>query len=181
MSLLLPPRFVPVFALVSLAAVFTGCTTTTTVLVPVLGDTEKIRVDIGSSGPAKVSGDGFEVTFAGFIPHPAPQRPDFAFGFTVKNAQAPRRVIIEDITEEKSTLLLTDDAPTLSGNQWRRDVTGMLATDPRLEWLTKLNNEMRIYRFTITAADGHKVVLNQATSYPGFAKTQILESLTPKP
>ena len=178
------PRFalVPFFFALTMLATFSGCgSASTTVLVPVLGGNEKVRVDLTPRGPAHANEDGFETTVAGFIPNAPPQRADLAFAFTVKNGQAPRRVSVEDISEDAPVLMVTDEAPALTKNEWRGVVAGIASTDPRIEWLHRMNNEIRIYRFTIIAADGHKVVLNQAANYPSFLKTMISDSLAPKP
>lgn len=166
----------------SLLLSLSGCGTgSTTVLVPALGGKEKIRVELTSQGPAHSKADGFETIIAGFVPNSPPKPADMAFAFISKDSQAPRRVLIEDITEESPVTIVTDEAPALKNNQWRHIISGIAVTDPRIEWLQRMNAEIRIYRFTITAAEGHKVVLDQATNYPSFVKSMISESLKPKP
>jgi hypothetical protein len=39
-----------------------------------------------------------------------------------------------------------------------------------------MNSEIRIFRFTIIAADGHRVVLDQASSFPTYIKDVVREA-----
>jgi hypothetical protein len=157
-----------------------GCSSGATVLVPVMGGREKVRVEFTSHGPAHASADGFEVTQAGFVPNPAPKPPDFSFTVSVKGVPPPRRIVIEDITEETAVLFFKDENPTVKDGMWHGLIAGIDAHDPRTEWLYRLNNDLRIYRFTITTADGHTLVLDQPSNYPTFLKMAIRTSFGEK-
>ena len=169
---------IPLVGLLSALAVFAlslaGCGTGATVLVPVLGGRERVRVEFTNHGPAHAEADGFEVQFAGFINNTPPKTPDFGFTVSVaKNTPPPRRITVEDITEEAPVPYLTDEAPVVKDGAWRGVIAGIDAHDPRTEWLYRVNNDLRIFRFTIIADDGHKIVLDQASNYPTYIKTAI--------
>jgi hypothetical protein len=37
---------------------------------------------------------------------------------------------------------------------WRRETEPLPPTDPQLGWLATITNTLRVYRFTLTSADG---------------------------
>ncbi len=181
-----PSPRTPFFGFLSSLAVFSllfaGCGTRgTTMLVPVNGGRERVRVDFTSHGPAHAEADGFEVQFAGFLPNPAPKTPDFCFTLSIHGVPPPRRITVEDITDEAPVLFFTDENPTVKNEAWRGLITGIDAHDPRTAWLYHVNDDLRIYRFTVIAADGHKVVLDQASNYPNYIKTAIRTFFGEKP
>jgi hypothetical protein len=163
-------------ALAIFSSLLTGCSTGTIVLVPVMGGKEKVRVELTAHGPTHAAEDGFEIQFVSFVPNKAPKTPDFIFLIGVKDAKPPRSITVEDITDEASRMFLTDEAPKVTAGVWRGELLTLPLSDPRIEWIHRMNSEIRIFRFTIIAADGHRVVLDQASSFPTYIKDVVREA-----
>jgi hypothetical protein len=52
-------------------------------------------------------------------------------------------------------LLLSFAAPLPAADgAWRRETEPLPPTDPQLGWLATITNTLRVYRFTLTSADG---------------------------
>lgn len=168
------------FTLLSAGGCVTGSRGNTTMLIPVAGGREKVRVEFTRNGPAHPSADGFAVISAGVVLDPTRRQLDFGFELAVKPATPPRRVTVEDITDDTALLYITDEKPVVDGGRWRGTVLAISPSEPRAEWISRLNDEIRIYRFTVVAADGHTVVLDQARSYPGYVKSVIRVGLGEK-
>ena len=106
------------------------------------------------------------------------QSPDkkfaYHFAFTDTRKRALRQVRVEDVSDEKATLLLDQANPTLSARgQWIGDPEPLVPTDPRLTWLATVSDSVRVARFTLTFADGQTLTLLQGTLYPAGLKSAI--------
>jgi hypothetical protein len=169
-------------ALAVVSLLLAGCGTGgTTVLVPVNGGREKVRVEFTAHGPAHASAEGFEVMAAGFIPYPAPKKPELGFSIVAKGAPPLRRINVEDITEEAPVTMFTDEAPVFKDGTWWGIIKETDAHDPRIDWLYRANNDLRIYRFTLTTTDGRTLVLDHPSNFPTFLKAAIRASFGEKP
>lgn len=165
-------------AVTALGALLTGCDTpfavsNTTILVPIAGG-EKVEVTYGRAGPVMVLKNGVQIETSILDLSKDKKHLVYVFKFLVKNGATPRRVLVADLTDDPAELIVDDHAPQLTNGHWvaervDRDPRG----DPTLAWLGTVDDSMRIYRFTVTLADGTVVVLDQPVSYPGYLKGAI--------
>jgi hypothetical protein len=168
-------------AAVALAAILAGCDTpftvsNTTILVPIAGG-EKVEVTFGRAGPVLVDKDGVRMEGAILDLSPDKKHVIYAFKFLVKNGVAPKRVTVTDLTDDPAELLIDDRDPHLQDRRWLAPRIPRDGHEPALAWLHTVDDSMRIYRLTVTLADGTVAVLDQPVSYPGFLKAAILKTI----
>ena len=107
---------------------------------------------------------------------PDDERKKLVYSFRFSDASATRTwqsVRVEDVTEDAPILIHEDLQPKLVDRQWSALTRKFDADDPALRWVFYVNDSVRIYRFTMTATDGRKIVLYQATMVPAFIKGAI--------
>jgi len=89
-----------------------------------------------------------------------------------------KRITIDDQGEDPPRLLVDDYDPKMSSTgQWKLTTPVLDLKDSGLEWITQLDDTIRVYRFTVVLADGSKVVLRQPAMYPVIEKALIRKML----
>ncbi|HWA87995.1 MAG TPA: hypothetical protein VG710_17335 [Opitutus sp.] len=107
-------------------------------------------------------------------PNPKDKTLVYLLRFIVEKGQpAPRHVKVEDVSDETSFLLVEDSHPKLTNNEWRGVSRTYKTDEPEMRWLSYLDQSFRIYRFTVTLADGRTVVLHEGVMVPSFGKAML--------
>lgn len=131
---------------------------------------ERLEFPIKGGGPERASAGGLTVLSSQFI---GPPRGGVTFmGFLIKNdtGQELKKVLVEDVSEEKPAKILEDDSPKMVDGSWRGVSEPISSTNPPFEWLAYLDASNRVYRFSVTLADGKTIALNQLTIFPAWMK-----------
>ena len=109
----------------------------------------------------------------------------YVFSFDVKGGELPRRVTVDDVSEDPVTNWVDDDHPAFKAGHWEFRTRRIGFDEKTMRWLHELDASVRVYRFTIEKADGTKVVLDAAGVYPmgvkEFVKTQVDAAARPQP
>ncbi len=130
------------------------------------------RPELATSGTIKIRAAGLSRP-----PGEGVKKVTYDFVFEDKSGAVPKAVKIEDVSEKTPLPILEDLNPKLKDNFWTGTSKAMDADDPLLSWVPYLDNSFRVFRFTITAADGHETVLYQGWSVPGFVKAGVRMAL----
>jgi len=94
----------------------------------------------------------------------------YKFLFFEKTGNAPRSVVVEDVSGPAPEILVEDDHPALIKKAWLGTSGPKTADDPRLGWLNEPDDSFRIYRVTIVTSDGRRLVMYTAAGYAAPAK-----------
>jgi hypothetical protein len=153
-----------------------GCATGDVVmLVPIVGG-EKLRVPLGRGGPVMTNEGGVRIDGATFVFN-KDKKVVYAFAFTDSRKRALRSVRAEDVSDTAPLVLLDDAQPKLSAaGEWHGESTPADAGDPRLEWFATITNSVRVYRLTLTFADGQTLVLLQGAMFPAQVKAIVRQA-----
>jgi hypothetical protein len=102
----------------------------------------------------------------------------YTFAFTEKKNARPRSVLVEDVTGERPEVLVVDSDPqiTLEG-YWKGNSTPRRKGDLSLGWVTDTGDTYKVFRFSITTADGVPLIIHQASVWSGHSKPLIREVL----
>lgn len=161
-------------ALLSLAV--GGCATGDISMVATIAGGQKLRVPIGRNGVALTNQDGIQINAAHFTLN-AEKKVVFVFEFTDSRKRTLRNVRVEDVSDEAPDLLVESTQPTLSpAGQWRGESTPLPVTHSRLSWLATIPNTLRVFRFTLTFADGQTAILHQGMLCPAATKSAVRQA-----
>lgn len=162
--------------LVPAVALWSGCQTGEIVrVVPVSGGGQ-INVPMTGKGPTPGEGEGYRVAVAGlqpFEPNQDPRQVRYTFALTSEKEPALARIQVEDISDEQAAPLIDDAQPAFKNRRWEALTDVLTPEDPRLKWIYQITLSFRVYRFTLTAKDGHKISFNHVSVYPPFVKEAI--------
>jgi hypothetical protein len=131
---------------------------------------QRIEFPITGGGPAPAKQDGIAVASAQFL---GPPRGGVTFiGFVIKNesGQELKKVFVEDVSDEAPVKILEDASPKMVNGVWRGISEPIRSAAPPFEWLAYLDASNRVYRFTVTLADGKTIALNQLSIFPAWMK-----------
>jgi hypothetical protein len=140
-----------------------------------IADGTKVDVPLGANGNQPVSDDAVSIRLLQFSPWDmGPDKPKaVAFHFIVeflKGAQ-PTSIKIEDVTEDPIELIYEDDHAHLTkGNIWGAGSRPFAPQDEHVKWILTLDNNVRVYKFTVKLADGTVHTLLKPIIIPGFMK-----------
>jgi hypothetical protein len=103
----------------------------------------------------------------------------FRFELAEKNGRVPRRIRVEDVSENAPVLLLDDPAPRFAETtrRWQGVVGPLAPTDQRIAWISTRDDTTRVYRFTVETADGRTVEMLQGTLFHNYIKTALRQVL----
>jgi hypothetical protein len=167
-------RFVPFTVLLALVGFgAAGCATSEYRYSKVVAGGERLtfRMVKGRMDDMKV--DEFEGRSPVVLPDKGQKKISYAFGIHVDSPTPPKHVRVEDVSDEQPILLLEDASPQLNKQYWRAQSAWYGVDAPEINWVTFLGESVRVYRFTITAADGRTVVLHQGMVVPAFQKVMM--------
>jgi hypothetical protein len=165
------PRGLTVGLIFGLLVIGAGCASTEYSYSTIVSGGEQLKFVMTKGHPEDAKGEGLRVVVASIAPKAETQEVFYRFEFIDETGgRTFQSVRVEDVTETAPILLVDDPAPTLTNKHWAGASRALGAQDPALKWVYYVNESVRITRFTVTTADGHKIILHQATLYPGFMK-----------
>jgi len=97
----------------------------------------------------------------------------YTFEFSDAHSRGLKAVKVEDVSDDAPFLLVDDTAPQYTNGRWHGASRTFGAGDEYLKWIYQLENSLRVYRFTITFADGHELIIHQGSTFPNFMKSAI--------
>jgi hypothetical protein len=131
---------------------------------------QRIEFSLTGGGPTPVKEAGLAVASAQFI---GPPHNGMTFmGFVLKNesGQELKKVLVEDVSDESPVKILEDASPKMVNGVWRGISQPIRSDAAPFEWLAYLDASNRVYRFTVTLADGRTIALNQLSMFPAWIK-----------
>jgi hypothetical protein len=157
----------------ALLAISAGCQSgSVSAIVPVAGGGH-INVPMRVGGPPPAEGDGFRVDRATIAPAKDTRELRYDFALVALNQPDLRRIQIDDISDETAATLIDDSHPQFNDRRWTASTEMIPAEDPRLKWMFQITPSLRVFRFTLTHADGRKTTLDQVSTFPPVLKQAI--------
>lgn len=101
----------------------------------------------------------------------------WAFVFALKRPAQLRSVRVEDVSDPAATLLINDQAPATTTNQWTGFGGLIEASATGIPWLFNNSDTTRVFRLTITEMSGQSYVLYQGESFPARRKGEMRRQL----
>ena len=163
----------------ALFAIAGGCATGDYAFVTTIASGQRIQIPLKNGSPERAKKGNVTIMHAGLVPSGTPETKalNYLFGLEDRSPKPPTEVRVEDVTEDHAVLMVEDKNPTLKQNFWSATSKLYSGSDPEMEWISHLDNSMRVFRFTITSADGTKTVLDQGWMVPGWAKVPMRTAL----
>ena len=138
---------------------------------------QKIRVPIGRGGAELTNEGGVQINSATFSVN-ADKKIVYVFEFTDSRKRPLRNVRVEDVSDQAPILFVESAQPTLSATgQWHGESEPLTLSDPRLGWMAAISNSLRVFRFTLTLADGQTLVIHQGSLFPAPLKSAVRQRL----
>lgn len=171
-------------AVAAVALALCGCQMQPDVAMSVTtADGQKLEVPFNTAAPARVT-DGV-VTVGGLQFAPWEMDADgkaktlaFTFVIQFKPGAQPARILIEDDTEEPILEIFHDDNPKiLKDNLWGGVSRPFAPADEHVNWVLNLDNNVRVYRVTVTLKDGTTHVLLKPILIPAAMKSYMRKHL----
>jgi hypothetical protein len=169
MSLPQPLTLGRLLLLLAAAAALAGCNGGEPFLVPIAGG-GRAEVAYTKHGMVMSENDDLRIDQAQVLVTKDHKHLIYLFALTAKSGFVPKRVEIEDVTEDPVQVLCVDDHPRLVRGLWRNPDKLWDLGDPAIKWLYTVDNSIRVYRFIVTGADGQTTTLDQAQIYPAGIK-----------
>ncbi len=174
MTLSNPRLLAAVLALAALG--HSGCQMTPDYAMSVTSaDGQKLQVPF--SGPPAPVTDGVvtvnSIQFAPWELDANRKAKTLAFSFLIGFAPgaAPAKIVVEDDTELPILALFEDDhAQILKNNLWAGVSKPFAPSDEHVNWVLNLDNNVRVYRVTVTLKDGTTHVLYKPVLIPAAMK-----------
>lgn len=158
--------------LLPLAGCAVPMTSSNTYLVPVANG-ETMEMSIKNGGLTLAEQDGVHILQVALNPTADKKHIIYTFELSVKNGMVPTHILVEDMTETPVRVAADDAAPKLVANHWKLNTPELDPKDPLFEWLIQLDDSIRVYRFTVTLADGRQIILKQPQMFPVYMKQLI--------
>jgi len=126
---------------------------------------QEIHLPFAKGMPIMTETDEYRITLTQFLPG-GEGKMLFLFAFHQLKPQAVKRVLVEDVSDDKSFVLVDDKAPKIDAKGvWANGSKAFALNEEEMTWLSFESLSVRVYRFTIESADGHKAVLLQHTGF----------------
>jgi hypothetical protein len=161
----------------------TGCQMQPDVAMAVTtADGQKIEVPFNTA-PAPVT-DGVvtvdSIQFAPWEVNADKKARTVAYSFLIQFARGavPAKILIEDDTEAPILKIFEDDHPSLVRvNFWAGVSRPFAPSDEHVNWILNLDNNVRVYRVTVTLKDGTTHILLKPVLIPAGMKSYIQKHL----
>lgn len=135
---------------------------------------KKVDVPLGPGGPAFTNDDNIRIELATFSVPPKKKELLYLFDVFFKKGVPPKRIIVDDVTEDPIHNLADETNPKLApDHRWRYAFEYKPTSIDQVPWLNYEGNALRVYRFTITFADGRTKVYYQGSALPAFVKDYV--------
>ena len=120
-----------------------------------------------NTAPAKVEDDAMIVKRFQFAPWAMGTGKGLAFAFQLefKHGARPVEITVDDVSDTPILSIYTDKAPILIKDVWNGVSIAHNPADEYVKWIMTLENNVKVYRFTVRRKDGTTHVLR----YPIFA------------
>jgi len=168
-------------ALISLVLLASCAPRATTVSFPVAGG-QRIRFEKVGSSFGRAEDSRFVITESGLTTYREGGRNylRWQFGFRVKQPLKLQSVVVEEVSGTQPVLILKDLAPEVAGIEWTKQ-SGLTAAEPgTVPWFFDPGSTLRIFRFSITEADGQRSTLYQAALFDKKAKDALRYQMGPE-
>jgi len=162
-------------AAIFIVGVLGGCGTGEFTYVTKISTGKRLEFPLVKGVPAHAKEGSVEVLVAGLRPTGTAQNRGavYQFAFVDKSGAVPKAVRVDDVSDETAMMLAEDLAPKLVEHRWLGQSRQFTGDDAALHWLTYVDDSFRVYRFTITEADGRQIVLYQPWMVPHWAKASM--------
>jgi len=156
-----------------------GCATGEYAYVTTISTGERIQIPLVNGAPLPAKKGNLTVMHAGLVPNPNPddKKLKYLFHLEDKSLVPPKAVVVEDVTDDHAILMVEDLAPKFTEARWTGASPLYGGEDPAMAWVGPLGDSTRVFRFTVTAADGSKTTLDQAWIVPSWAKVGMRKAL----
>lgn len=158
------------------AACVTGCQMQPDYAMSVTtADGQKLQVPFGGK-PEPVTDGAVTVNSIQFAPwelNADKKAKTLAFSFLLQFAPGavPARIVVEDDTEAPILQIFEDDNPhVVKDNLWAAVSKPFAPSDEHVNWILNLDNNVRVYRVTVTLKDGTTHVLLKPVLIPAGMK-----------
>lgn len=102
----------------------------------------------------------------------------FSFVIQFKPGDMPTKIVIEDDTEAPILQIFEEDHPSLvKDNLWAGVSRPFGPSDEHVSWIQNVDNNVRVYRVTVTLSDGTTHVLMKPVFIPGPMKSYMRKRL----
>jgi len=142
------------------------------------------KLEVPYNAPQAVVTDGVvtveQLQFAPWEMDANGKAKNLAFSFLLKfeTPAQPAKIVIEDDTQLPILPLFEDDAPKLVRvNFWAALSKPFAPSDEHVNWVLDLDNNVRVYRLTVTLKDGSVHVLLKPVLVPAAMKAFIRNKL----
>lgn len=165
--------------IVAAAIALVGCATSSTQMRTFhIAGGQQIELPMDGDAAKSVENADVRIDVTGYFYDGAKKEIIYTFGFTEKNGQHPREVIVEDVTGTTSEVLVSDLSPQLSNEgYWKGNAAPRRRGDSGLSWLGERGDTAKVFRFRIITGDGRELIMHQASIWSGETKTLIREDL----
>lgn len=138
------------------------------------------KLEVPYNGPQPAVTDGVvtveQLQFAPWEVDADHKAKNLAFSFLLQFAPGalPGKIVIEDDTQMPILLLFEDDNPKIvKNNLWAGLSKPFAPSDEHVNWVLDLDNNVRVYRITVTLKDGSVHVLLKPVLVPAGLKAAI--------
>jgi hypothetical protein len=171
--------FVAVALAMLMGVMVAGCATGDYAYVKTISTGERIQIPLHRGAPVMAQKGNVQIRHAALIPSATPEKKQLMYLFDLqdKSPVPPKSIVVEDVSEDKPVLMLDDQAPKLVNQRWTSISRPFSGDEAAMIWVTHLDDSMRVFRFTVTGADGSKTVLDQGWMVPGWTKVPMRRAL----
>jgi hypothetical protein len=102
----------------------------------------------------------------------------FSFIIGFKPGDAPSKIVIEDDTENPILMIFEEDHPKIvKDNLWAGVSRPFSPSEDQVSWILNVDNNVRVYRVTVTLTDGSTHVLLKPVFIPSQMKYMMRKHL----
>lgn len=161
-------------ALAGIAMAFCGCSMQPDYSIKVTtGDNVELEVPITSAPVLNTGDEAVRVVDFRFVPLSKDQVKAMGYMFKVKflGGNRPTSVVVDDVSDQPILNVIEDPAPKLfDTDYWIGNSPPYNPADEHVNWVSILDNGVRVFRFTVKLKDGTTHVLYLPLLMPASTK-----------
>jgi len=140
---------------------------------------ERLQIPLERGSPTMAKKGTLAIRNAALVPNVVSKEKELQYLFSLNDTgTVPLKSIrVEDVSDEKTNLMLEDLDPKLDHGSWVKVSRMYKGGERELSWVEHLDNSMRVFRFTVVKQDGTTTVLDQGWMVPGWAKVPMRAAL----